>query len=176
MLLITHLLFIAIIIHMLKLDRNEIFVLLLFGVLIDIDHLFGIPTFIKSNGISGIFDIDALLSSPVQWKSILHSPMAIIIVAPASISFRYSIPIIAWCSHLVMDFVQIELLGVLSLAEMILILVLFFIYVFMEVREFRIKCSLRPSGVRQFISWELGKIRNLIVTFGSKRSCWKTVR
>lgn len=155
---ITHLLVVLLMIHLLDLDRNEAFVALLFGVFIDIDHIFGIPDFVSKNGILNITNKEMLLSSPIQWKSAFHNPMAILVVAPSSASFRFAIPLFAWGIHIAMDAIQVECLGVASLVEILFMLMLLGILFVMEIRNFQITQVEKKASISGFFSWELEKM------------------
>ncbi len=124
MIAIVHLLVVLVLIKVFKLDRTEAFAALLFGFLIDLDHIFALVDFLKVQGMSGALDYQAAMASDLEWKSLLHSPVAAIIVGPACIGFRMAIPALAWGLHLAMDWVQIEYLGVLSAVEMTLLFAL----------------------------------------------------
>jgi len=158
---ITHLLVVLLMIHLLHLDKNEAFVALLFGVLIDIDHIFGIPEFVRTNGIFNITNKEMLLSAPIQWKSAFHSPMAILIVAPSSASFRFTLPLLAWGIHIAMDAIQIEFLGVASLVEILFMLMLLGILLMIEIRNFQMTQFETKASISRFFSWELNKISSL---------------
>jgi hypothetical protein len=120
MLAITHLLFVMILIGWFGLDRKAAFATLLFGVLIDIDHVLGMAEFVAKDGLENSLNLQAALSSDVQWKSLLHSPQAVLFVAPVVLGFRMVLPLIAWGAHLLMDQVQMSYLGICSPVEMVL--------------------------------------------------------
>lgn len=124
MIAIVHLLVVLVLCKVFKLDRTEAFAALLFGVLIDLDHVFALVDFLKVQGMSGALDYQAAMASDLEWKSMLHSPAAAIIIGPACMGFRMAIPALAWGLHLVLDWVQIEYLGVLSAVEMVLLVTL----------------------------------------------------
>ncbi|MDD1773838.1 MAG: hypothetical protein LUQ14_04365 [Methanomassiliicoccales archaeon] len=146
------------IIRQLDLDRNEAMVGMLFGVFIDIDHLLGIPDFVNANGAGNLANPESLLNSGVQWKSTLHNPIAILVVAPASIAFRFAIPLSFWGIHVLMDTVQIEYLGIASVAEILLIASLFIVMMWTELRLFNNHHHVCERSARKFVSWELGRI------------------
>jgi len=135
MIALAHLLVVLVLIKLFRLDRTEAFAALLFGVFIDLDHIFGMVDFVKAQGVTGALDLEAALSSDIQWKSLLHNPIAAMIIAPASVGFRNAVPLLAWGLHLAMDWVQIEVLGVLSAPEMVLIAALVGALVLMEKRD-----------------------------------------
>lgn len=121
MLAVTHLVVSFLLIYIMSLDRNDTFVALMFGVFIDIDHLFGLKTYIAAHGITGILDFDALTSADGQWKSMLHSPVAVMIVGPVATASRLALPLVFWGVHISMDFVEDAYLGLFSAWEMALL-------------------------------------------------------
>ena len=148
----THLVVVLLLIKLFRLDKNEAFAALLFGVFIDFDHVFGMAEFVKQDGIENALNLDAALTSDVQWKSLMHDPMAAIILVPAAIGFRFVVPLLAWGMHLVMDYVQINYLGVMSVPEFILLGLLVAIFVYIEARE--VQNAGKPITVRNlFESW-----------------------
>lgn len=146
------------IIRQLDLDRNEAMIGMLFGVFIDIDHLLGIPDFVNENGASNLTNPESLLNSGVQWKSTLHNPIAVLIVAPASIAFRFVIPLSFWGIHVAMDTIQIEYLGIASIAEITLMLSLFIAMMWTELRLFNNQNHVHERSTRKFVSWEMKRI------------------
>ena len=155
---ITHLFVVMLIIRQLDLDRNEAMVGMLFGVFIDIDHLLSIPNFINTNGASNLTNPESLLNSGIQWKSTLHSPIAVLVVAPASIAFRFVIPLSFWGIHILMDTVQIEYLGIASFAEILLIVLLFLTMMWTELRVFNKQHHDYERSTGKFVSWEMKRI------------------
>jgi hypothetical protein len=117
MIAITHLVVSLLLIQLLNLDRNDAFVALMFGVLIDLDHLMGLGNYAKANGISALFDLDHLTNPGGHWKSLFHNPVSVAVIAPLSIASKLAIPLLFWGVHMAMDFVQESYLGVLSAPE-----------------------------------------------------------
>ncbi len=120
MLSITHLVVSLLLIQLMNLDRNDAFVALVFGVFIDVDHLFGLKEYTQTRGFAALFDIDSLMNPGGQWKSLFHSPMAVGMVAPLSVGFRLAVPLLFWGVHLTMDFAEDNLLGLMSAPEAVL--------------------------------------------------------
>jgi hypothetical protein len=118
MIAITHLVVSVLLIQLLSLDRNDSFVALMFGVFIDFDHLLGLNDYIRTNGFSGLFDMESIMHPEGQWKSLFHNPIAVMVVGPVSIGSRMAIPLLFWGTHLAMDYVQETFLGLFSLVEM----------------------------------------------------------
>jgi hypothetical protein len=132
MIAIVHLLVALVLIKAFRLDRTEAFAVLLFGVLIDLDHVFALVDFWSMAGMSGALDYQAAMATDLEWKSLFHSPAAAIIIGPACAGFRMATPGLAWGLHLALDWVQIEYLGVLSAVEMALLVALVVALICME--------------------------------------------
>lgn len=148
---ITHLLVAIILIRLFRLDKNEAFATLLFGVFIDFDHVFGMADFVRQDGIENALNLDAALTSDVQWKSLMHDPMAAFILVPAAIGFRFVVPLLAWGAHLLMDYVQINYLGVMSVPEFIFLGILVAVFLYIETRDMR-HCG-KEVTVRTLFDW-----------------------
>lgn len=92
----------------LNLNRDEWFVALMFGVLIDGDHLFAAPRYISDNGYAAILSPTWDDGSGHAWKSLLHYPVGFFVVAPLAIGWRFMVPLLFWSVHLGMDYLQTE--------------------------------------------------------------------
>lgn len=92
MLAITHLVVSLFLIQLLTLDRNDAFIALMFGVFIDLDHILGIEGYVRSKGLSAIFDFHSLMNPGGQWKSLLHNPVVLGVVGPLSVGWRFAVP------------------------------------------------------------------------------------
>ncbi|GEM_PF-1683217 len=132
MIAIVHLLVVLALCKVFKLDRTEAFAALLFGFLIDLDHVFAMADFLGQRGMSGALDYQAAMASDLEWKSMFHSPVAAIIIGPACMGFRMAVPALAWVLHLALDWLQTEYLGVLSSVEAGLLLALIVALVCLE--------------------------------------------
>jgi len=149
MLAVTHLLVALVIIDLFRLDRNNAIAVLLFGVLIDLDHVIGLAIFVSQDGWSHVLDANAMMASDVQWKGFLHEPAAAFLVAPCAIGFKHALPFAAWAIHLLMDHVQQAYLGVASIPEIILFAALAAFLVKMERDELAVRGRLTLRG-----AWE----------------------
>lgn len=159
MLATTHLIASLLLIQLMSLDRNDAFVALIFGVFIDVDHFFGLREYISSNGISSLANIQDLMHPEGQWKSLLHSPVAAVVVGQASVASRLAIPFIFWGTHLVMDYVQETFLGVFSTVEMAFFCSVIAALLLLRYRAFRVE---NPEGsVGAYFSFELALIRRM---------------
>lgn len=118
---ITHLAVSLLLIQLLMLDRNDSFVALTFGVLIDLDHLFGLKEYVGAQGIGGVLDFESLMNADGQWKSMLHTPAAAMVVGPVATASRLALPLLFWGVHISMDFAEDTVLGLFSACEMLLL-------------------------------------------------------
>ncbi len=121
MLAVTHLVVSLLLIYVLTLDRNDSFVALMFGVLIDVDHLFGLKGYVETNGIASLTDLGSLMNADGQWKSMLHNPVAVMVVGPVATASRIALPLLFWGVHISMDYVEDSFLGLFSVWEMALL-------------------------------------------------------
>ena len=106
MLTTTHLAVTLLLCLILNLNRDEWFVALMFGVLIDADHLFGAPRYVSHNGGAALLRRSWDDGSGLPWKSLLHYPVGAFVVAPLSIGWRYFLPVLFWAMHLELDYIQ----------------------------------------------------------------------
>ncbi len=90
----------------LELNRDEWFVAITFGVLLDADHLFAVKTYVDNNGFDAIFRATWDDGSGFQWKSLFHYPVAAFVVAPLSVGWRYLLPLSFWAVHVGLDELQ----------------------------------------------------------------------
>lgn len=156
MLAVTHIIVSLLLIQLLTLDRNDAFIALMFGVFIDLDHLFGLKGYVQSNGVSGLFDFHSLMNPGGQWKSLLHNPVALAVVGPLSIGWRWAIPFLFWAVHIGMDYAEENLLGNFSTAEGVLIAAAGIALVSIRFREFS---EVTPGTAMQYLRYELSTLR-----------------
>lgn len=105
----THIVVVVLIAMLLRLDRNEWFIAVTFGVVIDADHLFALPRYVSANGWSALFNQSWDDASGLPWKSWFHHPMAAIVVGHLSPGWRFALPLAFWSIHLGMDGLQLML-------------------------------------------------------------------
>jgi len=160
MIAITHLVVSLLLIELLTLDRNDAFVALLFGVFIDFDHLIGLKDYAKANGIRAIFDFDSLTHAGGQWKSLLHSPVAIAVVGPISVASRLMIPLLFWGVHISMDFVEESFLGNFSTLEAMLLAIAGIGLV--TIRYGKYLQSYAAGTFSQYLRIELGWLKGIV--------------
>jgi hypothetical protein len=158
MLATTHLIASLLLIQLMSLDRNDAFVGLLFGVFIDVDHFFGLKDYISTNGISGLMHLDQLIHPEGQWKSLLHSPVAAIVVGQASVASRLAVPFVFWGVHLLMDYVQESALGVFSAAELVFCSSAFSALVWIRYSAF--KRGSPVGSLAEYLSSEVALVRS----------------
>ncbi len=102
---------------LLNLNRDEWFVAITFGVLIDADHLFATPRYVADNGLGAILRPTWDDASGEPWKSLYHDPVGAFIVFPLAIGWRYLIPFLFWGSHLAIDEFQLATLEYSAIIE-----------------------------------------------------------
>ncbi len=106
MLTTTHLALALMIGLLLNLNRDEWFIALSFGVVIDVDHLFAAPRYIGDNGIAAILRPSWDDGSGLPWKSLMHYPIGAFVMIPLSIGWRYLVPLLFWGMHVAVDQLQ----------------------------------------------------------------------
>jgi hypothetical protein len=106
MLTTTHLAVTVLFCLILNLNRDEWFVALMFGVMIDADHIFAAPRYVSHNGWAALLHRSWDDGSGNPWKSLLHYPVGAFVVVPLSIGWRYFLPVLFWALHLELDYIQ----------------------------------------------------------------------
>lgn len=171
MLAVTHLLLVLLLICWFELDQRAAFATLLFGVFIDVDHIFGMMEFVIQQGWENSLNVQAALSSDIQWKSLLHSPEGILFVAPVVLASRMVLPLVAWALHLLMDHVQINYLGIASPLEFLLIFL--FMMGLLHLDRTRFVALGGAPAVKTFLRWEVHRalwtVRSLPLIRGIRR-------
>lgn len=109
----THIVVVILVAMLLRLDRNEWFVAVMFGIVIDVDHLFALPRYVSANGWSAVLNQSWDDGSGLPWKSWFHYPLTAIVVGHLSLGWRFALPIAFWSLHLGMDGLQ-QILGDLN--------------------------------------------------------------
>lgn len=106
MLTTTHLAVTILICLILNLNQDEWFIALMFGVMIDADHLFAAPRYVSHNGWGALLRRSWDDGSGLPWKSLLHYPVGAFVVVPLSVGWRYFLPVLFWAMHLELDYIQ----------------------------------------------------------------------
>jgi hypothetical protein len=106
MLTTTHLAVTVLLCLILNLNRDEWFVALMFGVMIDADHLFAAPRYVSHNGWAALLRRSWDDGSGLPWRSLFHYPVGAFVVVPLSIGWRYLLPVLFWAMHLELDYIQ----------------------------------------------------------------------
>jgi len=117
----THLAAAVLIGLLLDLNRDEWFVALTFGVLIDADHLFALPRYVSDNGWAAILRPTWDDGSGLPWRSLLHEPVGFFVIAPLSVGWRLLIPLLFWGVHVGMDELQMATLEHSAAVESVLL-------------------------------------------------------
>jgi len=102
---------------LLNLDRNEWFVALTFGVVIDADHLFALPRYVSDNGAAAILSPTWDDGSGLPWKSSFHHPEGAFVVGYLAVGWRMLIPLVFWGSHVAIDEFQLATLDHSAIIE-----------------------------------------------------------
>ncbi len=102
---------------MLDLDWNEWFVALLFGIALDLDHLFAVPGYVDRNGLGAILRPSWDDGSGASWRSLLHYPIGSFVIIPLAVGWRLLLPLLFWSTHLLIDYVQAATLSYAALVE-----------------------------------------------------------
>jgi len=113
----THLAAVLLLGLILNLDWNEWFVALMFGIGLDIDHLFAAPGYVGRNGFAAILAPTWDDGSGAVWRSLLHYPIGAFVVIPMAVGWRFMLPLVFWVSHLSVDYLQSATLGQSALVE-----------------------------------------------------------
>ena len=90
----------------LRLDRNEWFIALLFGIALDLDHLFAAPRYVTANGWGAILRPTWDDGSGIPWRSLLHEPVGAFVVMPLAVGWRFMLPLLFWSAHVGIDNLQ----------------------------------------------------------------------
>ena len=159
MIALTHLVVSLLLIELMHLDRNDAFVALVFGVFIDLDHLFGLRDYVQANGMKAVFSFDDIVNPGGHWKSLMHSPIAVMVIGPVSIASRLAIPLLFWGAHVLMDVVQEQVLGVLSSQEAIFLFLAAAGLVTMRYAKCIVAGSASTLG--EYLRFEIGAIKAL---------------
>jgi hypothetical protein len=159
MLSITHIVVSLLLIQILMLDRNDAFVALLFGVFIDLDHLFGLKDYTQANGLASLLNMDNLVDPGGHWKSMMHSPVALAVVGPLSVASRLAIPLIFWGVHLILDAAH-DVLGAFSQAEAMLLV--FSAFALITLRYSKFVETGHHGGIMQYLRVEKLSLRRLV--------------
>ena len=159
MIALTHLVVSLLLIELMHLDKNDAFVALVFGVFIDLDHLFGLRDYVQANGVMGVLEFDDLVNPGGHWKSLMHSPIAVMVIGPVSVASRLAIPLIFWGVHLLMDLVQEAVLGVFSAQEAVFLLLA--ASGFVTIRYARCIVAGKASTLYEYIRLEASGLRSM---------------
>lgn len=147
----------------LNLDRDEWFVALTFGVVIDVDHLFAAPRYISHNGLGAILRPSWDDGSGLAWRSLFHQPVGAFVVAPLSVGWRYMVPLLFWAIHVGIDYFQAATLAYATPLEIAVFLPACAGIVFLSFRRWS---ESRPgTDFKQFVS----AIRDALMLHLSRR-------
>ncbi len=106
MLLTTHIAVTILFCILLNFDQREWFMAFVFGVMLDIDHLFGLEGYVSRNGWGAVMNQSWDDGSGMPWKSLLQRPVGAFVVLPLSAGWRYLLPFTFWGMHVGLDYLQ----------------------------------------------------------------------
>ncbi len=95
---LIHILITVLIIHLMDLSGIDVLWALLFGILIDLDHLVKIPLYVKQNGFSVI--------RYWNWRTPLQEPISLLWVIPLSVYLNTFVPVLFFLSHIALDYIK----------------------------------------------------------------------
>ena len=75
-----------------------------FGVAIDVDHLIQVPAYLAMHGTAALAP-GQMLQWGAAWQGFMHTPWALLLVAPLALLYRSIVPFAFWGLHMAQDFV-----------------------------------------------------------------------
>lgn len=148
-----------------NLNKDEWFIAITFGVLIDADHLFAAPRYISDNGLAAILRPSWDDASGLPWKSLFHDPIGVFIVAPLSIGWRFLLPLVFWGMHVAADELQAATLDQSAIVESAMLCAVIVAIVFVTYSRWR---ALAPKpGLRCFFEHSWAEAKAWFSKFGS---------
>jgi membrane-bound metal-dependent hydrolase YbcI (DUF457 family) len=81
-----------------NLSGIDIFLALLFGVAIDLDHLIKVPLYIKQNGLKVV--------RYWNWRTSFQEPVSYLWIIPLCIYFQTWVPVFFFTTHIVLDYLM----------------------------------------------------------------------
>jgi len=162
----THLAAVLLLGLLLDLDWNEWFVALLFGIALDIDHLFAAPGYVGRNGFGAILRPSWDDGTGAVWRSVLHYPMGAFLVMPLAVGWRLMLPLVFWVSHLSIDYLQSATIAYSALVESLFLGVI--CSGIFALGYYRWRVAHGSRGLVHFLLFIKGELRSLID--GSRRT------
>ncbi len=106
MTIVSHTLLTTIGVQVLNLHGWEIVLAFLFGVVIDIDHIFKVPAYCKKHKfkIKDIFKKKIPREKQYHWRTFLQEPISLLWIIPLSIIINSIIPIVFFLGHVLLDY------------------------------------------------------------------------
>lgn len=95
---VAHTLLTLILISFMHVTGTNVFLAIAFGVLLDIDHIFKIPGYIRKNGFKYVHNY--------PFRSFVQEPVLFAILIPFCFVFDNFIPLIFFSSHLFLDYLM----------------------------------------------------------------------
>lgn len=157
MLSVTHLTVVVLAAMFLRLNRHEWFIALMFGVVIDADHLFALPRYVGDNGWAAVLRVSWDDSSGLPWKSWFHYPLAAVVVGHLSLGWRFALPLLFWSVHLSMDWLQPAIGGYNTAVESSILALSSAGIVYLSYTDWSARTGLAGLGV--YASAQMGRSR-----------------
>lgn len=95
---IAHIFLTLILVDIMNLTGLNLGLAFLFGVLVDIDHLFKIPSYLKKYGFKFV--------KGHHFRTFIQEPIILIVLIPLCFIFKNYVPILFFVAHLVLDYVM----------------------------------------------------------------------
>ncbi len=94
--LLAHLLITILLAEIMGLSQSEFLLAILFGMVIDFDHLLKAPLYLKQNGLK--------IVRYWNWRTGLQEPVSYLWIIPISFYLHTLVPIIFFTAHLILDY------------------------------------------------------------------------
>ncbi|MFX1514057.1 MAG: hypothetical protein ACFFCQ_15870 [Promethearchaeota archaeon] len=95
---IAHVLVTWVLVELFNLSEYEMILAVLFGVVIDLDHLVKVPIYVKENGLKVV--------RHWNWRTGLQEPVSLLWIIPISFFLQTWVPIFFFLMHLSLDYLM----------------------------------------------------------------------
>ena len=95
---IAHFLVTLVFAKVFNLTEYEFLLALLFGVLIDLDHLVKLPLYLKQNGLAVV--------RYWNWRTSLQEPVSLLWIVPVSLFLQSWVPVFFFLTHVALDYLM----------------------------------------------------------------------
>ena len=94
--LLAHLLITLLLSEIMNLSQTELLWAVLFGVIIDFDHLLKVPLYLKQNGLKVV--------RYWNWRTAIQEPVSYLWIIPLSVYLQTLVPVFFFTTHLILDY------------------------------------------------------------------------